>query len=124
MRTYYIYGGTEQKRDSYVISRLGLDDEGYLDCDLIEFEDRRWLGVTCGTVCWLREFNHYQIPYREFFRLIDNHVRCFETTTGYILNNYSTVYITSDIPVSDIYFGMKTKYRSILLKKMKITKIN
>ena len=123
MRTYYIYGGTEKKRDDYVINRIGVDEEGYLDCDLIKFEDSRWYGISCGSVCWIREFDSRTVPYREFFHIVDNHMRCFETHTGFILNNYSTVFITSETPAEDLYLGMKKKYRSIILKKLNVKKL-
>ena len=73
--------------------------------DYLRYYQKTWYGVNTQSYekAWLELPERYLIPFAEFIRLIDFKIHTLNTKSGKVLNTYTTVYISSQYSIYDVF---------------------
>ena len=91
---------------SYSLVKNFLYDKYHIEwADRLRFYSGNWYGITPSSngIAWLETPEWYCMPFGEFVKLIDFKYHLLNTTSGKVLNTYTTIYISSQYTIYEVF---------------------
>lgn len=116
MRCFYIWGESGVGKTRLAARIIGLDTE----CNKVFYEGGFWHGMGDAEYCLYDEWRDSQMPASEFIRFIDYNKNLMNVKGGSMVNNFTTIVITSVQDFDNIYRNVDDEPRKQWIRRIKV----